>query len=44
VGAVVWVARVPSAAKWQRGTHALGRAFAGLARELAWSAIAHHFR
>jgi transposase len=34
---------VPWADKWQRVTHALARAVAGLARELTWRAVAHHF-
>ena len=38
------VERLPWADKWQRVTHALARAVAGLARELTWSAVAHHFR
>jgi transposase len=38
------VERVPWADKWQRVTHALARAVAALARELTWSAVAHHFR
>ena len=38
------IERVPWAAKWQRVTHALARAVATLARELTWSAVAHHFR
>jgi transposase len=38
------VERVPWADAWQRVTHALARAVAQLARELAWSAVAHHFR
>jgi transposase len=38
------VERVPWAAKWQRVTHALARAVTSLARELTWSAVAHHFR
>jgi transposase len=38
------VERVPWAAKWQRVTHALARAVATQARELNWSAVAHHFR
>jgi transposase len=38
------VERVPWADKWQRVTHALARAVADLARQLDWSALAHHFR
>jgi transposase len=38
------VERVPWAGKWQRVTHAVARAVAALARELTWSAVAHHFR
>ena len=38
------VERVPWADPWQRVTHALARAVAVLARELDWSAVAHHFR
>jgi transposase len=38
------VERVPWAAKWPRVTHALAPAVAALARELTWSAVAHHFR
>ena len=38
------VERVPWADKWQRVTHALARAVAALARQLAWSAVADHFR
>jgi transposase len=38
------VERVPWADKWHRVTHPLARAVAALARELTWSAGAHHFR
>jgi transposase len=38
------VERVPWADKWQRVTRPLARAVAALARELNWSAVAHHFR
>jgi transposase len=38
------VERLPWAGKWNRVTHALARAVASLARELTWSAVAHHFR
>lgn len=38
------VERVPWALKWQRVTRALARAVAALARELAWAAVAAHFR
>src|SRR5262249_18584007 len=37
------VERVPWADTWPRVTHALARAVAALARELTWSAGAHHF-
>jgi len=38
------VERVPWAGQWQRVTHALARAVAGLARVLEWTSVAAHFR